>query len=43
MIYEVNNTLERINTRLNETEDRITVLGDKIEKNTQEEQQKEKK
>ena len=41
-ISEINNTLEGINSRLDEAEDHISDLGDKVEKNTQSEQQKEK-
>ena len=41
--YKVHNTLERIDSRLDEGEDQISDLGDKVEKNMQEEQQKEKK
>ena len=37
----MNNTLEGINSRLVEAEDWIGVLEDKVEKNTETEQQKE--
>ena len=40
--YKVHNTLERIDSRLDEGEDQISDLGDKVEKNTQTEQQKTK-
>ena len=35
--------MERINSRPDEAEDRITELEDKVEKNTQKEQEKEKR
>ena len=41
-IPEISNILEGINSTLEEAEDRISVLKDKVEKNTQAEQQKEK-
>ena len=41
-ISEINNTLEGKKSSLDEAEDRISVLEDKVEKNTQIEQQKEK-
>ena len=40
--YEINNTLERINSRLDKAKDQIRDLEDKVGKNTQAEQQKEK-
>ena len=43
MISEINNTLEGINNRLDEAEDRISFLGGKVEKNNQAEKQKEKR
>ena len=39
---EISNTLEGINHRLDEAEDRISDLEDKVGKNTQVKQQKEK-
>ena len=42
-ISEINNTLEGINSRLDEAEDRNSDLEDKVEKDTQVEQQKRKK
>ena len=39
-ISEINYTLKGINSRLDEAEDRISVLEDKVEKNSQAEQQK---
>ena len=42
-ISEINNTLEGINSRLDKAEDQISVLEGKVEKNTQAEQQKEKR
>ena len=42
-IPERNNALEGISSRLDEAEDQISDLEDKIEKNTQAEQQKEKR
>ena len=41
-ISEISNTLEEINSRLDEAENWIGVLEDKVEKNIQAEQQKEK-
>ena len=41
-IYETNDTLEGVNSRLNEAEDRINDLEDKVEKSTRAEQQNEK-
>ena len=40
---ELNNTLEGIYRRSDEAEDQISVLENKVEKNTQAEQQKEKR
>ena len=40
-ISEINNTLEGINSRLDKAKDPISDLADKLEKNTQAEQQKE--
>ena len=40
---EIKNILEGITIRLDETEDQITELEDKVEKNTQKEQEKEKR
>ena len=42
-ISDINNTLEETNCTLEEAEDWISVLEDKVEKNTQSEQQKEKR
>ena len=42
VISERNNTVERINSRFDEEEYRISDLKDKVEKITQAEQQKEK-
>ena len=42
-ISEINNTLEGINSRLGEAVDQISDLEGKVEKNTQPEEQKEKK
>ena len=42
-IYEVNNALAGINSRIDEAEDCFSDLGDKVENNTQTEQQKKKK
>ena len=42
-IFEINNTLERIITRLDETEYHISGLEDKIEKNTHVDQKKKNK
>ena len=42
-ITEMNNTLGGINNMLDEGEDQISDLEDKVEKNTQAEQQKEKR
>ena len=42
-ISEINNTLEGINSTLDAAEDRFSVLEDKVEGNTQAEQQKEKR
>ena len=41
--YKVHNTLERIDSRLDEGEDQISDLEDNVGKNTQAEQQKEKR
>ena len=41
-ISEMKNTPEGINSRLDETEDQISDLGDKLSEHTQSEQQKEK-
>ena len=42
-ISEMKNTLEGINSRLDQTEDQISDLGDKVSENTQLEQQHEKR
>ena len=42
VIFEINNTLERRNCRLDEAKDWISDLEDKVEKITQAEQEKEK-
>ena len=42
-VSELKNTVEGIKSRLNEAEVRISELEDKVEKNTQNEQEKEKK
>ena len=42
-ISEINNILKGINSRLDEADDRISVLEDKVENDTQADQQKEKK
>ena len=42
-ISELNNTAEGIKSRLDEEEDQIIELEDKVEKNTQNEQEKEKR
>ena len=42
-ISEINNTRGGINNMLDEGEDQISDLEDKVEKNTQAEQQKEKR
>ena len=42
-ITEIHNTQEVINSRIDEVEDWNSDLEDKVEKNTQEEQQKEKR
>ena len=42
-VSEINNTLEGVNSGLDESENWINDLEDKVEKNTQAEQQKEKK
>ena len=42
-IFEINNTLGGINSRLDEAENQICDLEDKAEENTQAGQQKEKK
>ena len=43
MQSERNNILKTINSRLDEAEDQISGLEDKVEKSTQAEQQKEKR
>ena len=42
VVSEINNTVERINSKLDEAEDCISDLENKVEKNIQAEQQKEK-
>ena len=42
-ISELKNTVERIKSRLDEAEDRISELEDEVQKNTQKEQEKEKR
>ena len=42
-ICDITNTLEGINRRLDEAEDQISNLEDKVEKNTQAEKQKGKR
>ena len=42
-IFEINNILEGINSRLGETKDQISDVEDKVEKNTQVGHQKEKR
>ena len=41
-VYELENTVEGIKSRFNEAEGQITELEDKVERNTQKEQEKEK-